>query len=162
MAKAKNTPKETKEKGGSPVIPVLVATLLVGGAGAFFGMQLPSLLEQGAPPADKHGQKEKPAAEATKIVVRSLAPITTNLASPANTWVRLESAAVIVDELGPEGEVLMKRLAEDIVAYLRTLPLQQIEGASGFQHLREDINDRVRIRSQGKVRELLIEALVVQ
>jgi flagellar FliL protein len=157
MAKAATA--APKAKGSSPIIPVLLATVIVGGVGAFFGMQIPSLLKQGAAPKD---EKAKPAKESANITVRALAPITTNLASPPNTWVRMEGSVVVVEDLGPEGAVLMSRLAEDIVAYLRTVPLEQIEGASGFQHLREDLNDRIRIRSQGKVRELLIEALVVQ
>jgi|EndMetStandDraft_5_1072996.scaffolds.fasta_scaffold171769_2 flagellar protein FliL len=157
MAKA----AASKAKGSSPFVPVLVATVLVGGAGAFFGMQAPALLQPTAAPKEKHEEKPK-LAEAGKVSVRGLSAITTNLASPPNTWIRMETSAVIVEDLGPEGTVLMARLAEDIVAYLRTVPLEQIEGPSGFQHLREDLNDRVRIRSQGKVRELLIEALVVQ
>jgi flagellar FliL protein len=40
--------------------------------------------------------------------------------------------------------------------------LGQIEGASGFQNLREDLNDLVRIRSAGKVRELVIQTLIVE
>jgi flagellar FliL protein len=151
-----------KAKGSMPLIPVLVATLLVGGVGAFFGMQVPSLIEQSAAPKEKQEEKPEPASSGAKVSLRSLAPITTNLASPPNTWIRMEMSAVITEDLGPEGSVLMARLAEDIVAYLRTVSLEQIEGASGFQHLREDLNDRVRIRSQGKVRELMIEALVVQ
>jgi flagellar protein FliL len=163
MAKSAAAGKgKEKEKGSSPLIPVALITLLVGGAGAFFGMQVPSLLNQSAAPKPKQEEKAKPDPDAAKITMRSLAPITTNLASPPNTWIRMETSAVIVEDLGPEGQVLMARLVEDIVAFLRTVPLDQIEGASGFQHLREDLNDRVRIRSQGKVRELLIEALVVQ
>ena len=46
---------------------------------------------------------------------------------------------------------LAAAIAEDIVAYLRTVPLAQLEGPSGFLHLREDLNDRARIRSGGKV-----------
>ena len=42
------------------------------------------------------------------------------------------------------------------------MTLTQIEGASGFQHLREDLNERARIRSGGKVRDLVIQALIVE
>jgi flagellar FliL protein len=48
------------------------------------------------------------------------------------------------------------------MAYLRTLHLPQLEGASGLQALREDLAERVRLRSGGKVREFVIETLVVQ
>ena len=86
---------------------------------------------------------------------KPLPPIITNLASPEQ-------------HLGPAGGLDRRRrrrrprpgaaggaITEDIVAFLRTVSLPQIEGASGFQHLREDLNDRVRVRSGGKVRELV-------
>jgi flagellar FliL protein len=40
--------------------------------------------------------------------------------------------------------------------------LRQLEGASGYQHLREDLNDRVRMRSSGNVRDLIIQTLVIE
>ena len=158
MAKATKAPKE--KGGGLPIIPILLVTLLGAGAGGFFGMQAPSLL------APEAGQEQKPEAHkadaGAKFNIRDLAPITTNLASPANTWIRLETAALIKEDLGENSGALMAQLAEDVVAYLRTVPLEQIEGASGFQNLREDLNDRVRIRSEGKVTELIIQALVIE
>jgi flagellar FliL protein len=48
------------------------------------------------------------------------------------------------------------------VAYLRTVPLAQIEGPSGFLHLREDLNERARIRSGGKVKELVVQSLMLE
>jgi flagellar FliL protein len=45
---------------------------------------------------------------------------------------------------------------------MRTLSEAQIGGASGLQHLREDLNERAAIRSGGLVRELIIQTLVVQ
>jgi flagellar FliL protein len=42
------------------------------------------------------------------------------------------------------------------------LSIDQIEGPSGFQHLREDLNDRVRVRSEGKVLELIIQSLILE
>ncbi len=159
MAKATNAPKE--KGGGLPIIPILLVTLLGAGAGGFFGMQAPGLLSTA--PGDEH--KPEPAKAdpaAAKINIRELAPITTNLASPANTWIRLEAAALMKEDLGEQRGPLLSKLAEDIVAYLRTVPLDQIEGASGFQNLREDLNDRVRLRSEGKVTELIIQALVIE
>ena len=57
---------------------------------------------------------------------------------------------------------LVAAIGEDIVAYLRTVSLAQIEGPSGFLHLREDLNDRARIRTGGKIRELVVQALVLE
>jgi len=94
--------------------------------------------------------------------LRKLSPIVTNLASPPGTWIRVE-ASVVTDQLGEEeANVLVARVGEDVVSYLRTLSPAQIEGARGLQYLREDLNERAAIRSSGKVRELIIETLVVQ
>ena len=59
-------------------------------------------------------------------------------------------------------DLLSVRLNEDILAYVRTLTLEQIQGASGLESLRDDLNERAQLRSDGKVRELLIEMLVVR
>ena len=48
------------------------------------------------------------------------------------------------------------------MAYLRTLSLQEIEGARGFEHLRNDLQERARLRSKGRVTTLLIRTFVVE
>lgn len=150
-----------KGKGGNLYIAVLIVTLLGAAAGGYFGMQVPSIM--GHDEAQKEmGEQAGAASQASKLTLRMLQPVTTNLASPASTWIRLEAAALIKEDLGIEGELILSKLTEDIVAFMRTVPLDQIEGPSGFQNLREDLNDRVRVRSRGKVTELLIQALVVE
>ena len=95
--------------------------------------------------------------------LKPLAPIVTNLASPERTWIRLEALDRHRTASRPRTtSALSAQIAEDIVAFLRTVSLAQIEGASGFQHLREDLNDRVRVRSGGKVRDLVVQSLVVE
>jgi flagellar FliL protein len=94
--------------------------------------------------------------------VRELPPIITNLARPSNTWVRLQ-ASIVFDNKGihkPDADAT--EITADILAYLRTLSLDQIGGASGLGHLREDLNERAAIRSDGRVREVVIQTLVVQ
>ncbi len=94
--------------------------------------------------------------------LRKIAPVVTNLASPPGTWIRVE-ASVVTDQLNEEeANVLVARVGEDVASYLRTISPAQIEGARGLQYLREDLNERAAIRSSGKVRELIIETLVVQ
>ena len=62
----------------------------------------------------------------------------------------------------PNPDVALAEIRSDIVAYLRTLSMRQLEGPSGLQHLREDLNERVALRTKGQVRELIVEMLVVQ
>ena len=84
----------------------------------------------------------------------------TNLASPANTWIRLEASIVLDGEGDAKG--LAATITEDTIGYVRTLSLPLIEGSSGLLHLREDLSDRARIRSNGKVRDIIIHTLIVE
>ena len=92
----------------------------------------------------------------------SVGSAVTNLAEPADAWVRIESSIVFKTGALPNPDVTLAEIRADAVAYLRTMSLAQIEGASGLQHLREDLNERVAIRTKGAVRELIVESLVVQ
>jgi flagellar FliL protein len=62
----------------------------------------------------------------------------------------------------PHPEAVAGRISEDVLAYLRTVTLKQLEGPIGLQAIREDLNERAAIRSEGKVRELVLRTLVVQ
>ena len=66
------------------------------------------------------------------------------------------------EQSSKESEAMIAEVTEDIVAFLRTVPLEQLEGPSGFQHLREDLNDRARVRSKGRVSELIVQGLVIE
>ena len=74
----------------------------------------------------------------------------------------MQASIVYDDKAVPKPQVLAARIAEDILAYMKTVTLAQIGGASGLEHLREDLNERASIRSDGHVRELIIQTLVVQ
>jgi flagellar FliL protein len=53
-------------------------------------------------------------------------------------------------------------MRQDILSYIRTMSLAQIQGPSGLLHLREDLNERARLRSKGVIQELVLETLIVQ
>ena len=83
-------------------------------------------------------------------------------AAPANNWARVE-ASMVTDSLNDEeAGILAAHISEDIVIYLRSASAAQFEGARGLQHLRDDLTERANVRSSGKVRELIIETLVIQ
>jgi flagellar FliL protein len=88
-----------------------------------------------------------------------LASITTNLASPSTVWVRLD-ASVVLDQ--PQPAELVEAVHQDLLAYLRTLKLHQLEGASGYQHLKADLKERAAIRSDGHVKDVLIRTLLFE
>ena len=89
----------------------------------------------------------------------ALAPITTNLAAPADVWIRLE-ASVLYDV--PQATTVSDDIHQDLLALVRTLKMHQIEGASGYQHLKADLEERAAIRSGGHAKQVLIKTLLLE
>lgn len=112
--------------------------------------------EHGAPATAEGGPSEE--AEANPLLV-SLAPMTTNLAAPSRVWVRME-LTLLLDAAQPPD--LIEAIHQDLFAYMRTLKLHQIEGASGYQHLKSDLEERAAIRSDGHVKQVLIRTLLFE
>jgi flagellar FliL protein len=54
------------------------------------------------------------------------------------------------------------QIADDVLAYLRTGSLHQLEGPIGLENIRQDLNERAATRSGGKVQAFVIRTLVVQ
>lgn len=175
MAKAAKTePAEKSEgaekaKGGAMglIVALVLATILAGGAGASYALFLQKkLLPQGA----TAGVTKKPPAAAVEVDPKSkdvsgvvaLPPIITNLTAPAGTWIRLEASLVMEPLPAQEADILRNDVTEDVMAFLRTLSVHQLEGAMGLLHLKEDLNERIALRSKGKVRELVIHLMVLQ
>ena len=124
------------------------------GAGGLFGLQV---LSRMATTRRQRRSEARPAqapegrAIPTSANLKPLPPIVTNLASPKGTWIRLE-ASIVVDAERRRGE----RARRDDHRGHRRLPAHACRSrrsrvASGFLHLREDLNDRARIRSGGKI-----------
>jgi flagellar protein FliL len=162
---AKDDKKDAKKGGGKGWIAALALTSLVAiGTGGGLGMYLLSTVEK-AVDVKKKDEEDK-AVKVLKytgdLALRSVGSVVTNLADANEAWVRLESSVVFKTGAVPNPEVALAEIRADIVAYLRTVTLKQIEGASGLMHLREDLNERVALRTKGQVRELIVEMLVVQ
>jgi flagellar protein FliL len=142
---------------------VMVA-LSLGAAGAGIGL---GLLLGGTANKDILGAAKPPdAANESKYggetSLRELPPVIANLAEPGDTWVRVQASIVFDGKAVPKPDLVAAEISEDILGFIRTLTLAQIGGASGLQHVREDLNERASIRSKGLVRELIIQTLVVQ
>lgn len=99
----------------------------------------------------------KAATEANGIL--QLEPITTNLAYPTENWIRLELALAFN---GPPDAPMAEQIHQDLAAYLRTVSLQQIQGPRGFQYLKDDIEERVDLRSEGRVTNVIFRTFVIQ
>ena len=154
-------------EGGKSIFKLIAALLLLtivaAAMGGGLGIQLATKVEDAV--RQKESAEEKPAGEPRytgPTHLKPLSPILTNLSEPRDIWIRVESSIVFEDEEIAGDDVLAGQIAEDILAYLRTVSLSQIEGPSGLQNLREDLAERARIRSEGRVTELVIQTMVVQ
>jgi len=155
--------KGDEKKGSGGIVGLLMVTLLALGAGGGFGFYLSSGLKPPEATAESaHNDKDKdPATPPSPVRLVELSPMIANLIEPKTAWMRVEASLVV------EGEVenlpaLSAKIGEDVVAYLKTMSLTQFEGPSGFQNLREDLNDRARIRGGAVIRELVIHGVIVE
>jgi flagellar FliL protein len=163
MAAATDTAPAPR-KGPSLIVQIAVLLVLSGaaiGAGWFAGQMMGA---RGAPepaaepaPAKEGSAHEAPGPQALNIF--PLATITTNLADPRDLWIRLELALVFKDQVDAR---IAEMVNQDVLAYLRTVKSRQIEGPSGLQHLRSDLDERAQTRSQGKVTQVLIRTLLFE
>ncbi|WP_136659714.1 flagellar basal body-associated FliL family protein [Nitratireductor sp. XY-223] len=170
------TPGEkTKKSGGSFIVTaavLLVLSALAGGGGWLVGMIAGAKNKEMASAALEKAAREKMGSEedadaddsVTAAVIAdhqilTLAPITTNLSFPSNSWVRVEVALVFDREPDP---TLAELIHQDVMAYMRTVSLPQIEGPRGFQHLRDDLSERAVIRSNGRVSKLLFRTFLIE
>lgn len=157
---------ETKAPGKMGlIVGIALATLIAAGAGAGLGTMLAGNIEA-AVTAKAKAIPEKPPAPPIKysgdLVIRDLKPVITNLASPVNTWIRIETAIIFENGAIENAEVTAAKIEEDVLAYMRTVTLDQLQGPSAFEHLHDDLNERVDIRTEKSVRELVIKTMVVQ
>lgn len=152
-----------------------IATIVAAGAGWFIGgMLAPQSIEmqEAAQPSeeaqaqtqsnnnddggDEEVLPEVGAPGPNLIVMQSL---TTNIAYPEEKWIRMEVSLVVKET--PDDE-LVELIHQDMLAYLRTLSLQQLQGARGFRYVREDLRERAILRSEGIVENILVRTFVVE
>lgn len=158
---------EVKAKSSKPdmglFVTILIMTLLAAGIGAFVGMQLVNQTrhivleekrEREAPPV--HALYDSP----SEIV--AIKPIIVNLAGVEKAFVRVQGSIVFSEAAMEQSKILVSQVESDIAAYLRTLKVSDLEGATGLQNLREDLNQRAKIRADDSIREFILETMVIQ
>ncbi len=153
------------KKGGGALIALIILTVLAGAGGGGLGYKMAGTVEhvvEARIAAEPPKKEEKPLKFEGDLGSQGLKPVVVNLAAPSSTFVRLEGTLVYKNGALPNPAVTASEVREDIMAYMRTLTLSQLEGPSALQHLREDLNERASVRSQGKVKELILETMVVQ
>lgn len=146
------------------VIALLVTTGLGIGGGAVLALNQVDTIA---------AAEKKKAIEAPRMVDDALAwskdtavvdldPVIANLASPSQMWIRLETAIIFNKDEVSDVARLKTEVTGDILAFVRTVTVGELQGASALNHLRDDLNERVRFQTAGAVEELIIEAMVLQ
>jgi flagellar FliL protein len=139
------------------LIEFAIVICLAASAGAVFEAWRPVA----SPAADKPA--ESPAsAPAQSSTIGDLPPIVTNLGAPPDTWIRLEGSIIFDPKTLSHPEAVAGQIGDDVLAYLRTVSLHQLEGPVGLENIRQDLSERAATRSGGKVRGFVIRTLVVQ
>ncbi len=163
-----DTPQDVPTRSGPSIVVQLGALLLMTAAAAGMGWVSGGFLTGGgsgsesaahAAPDDHGASKDGHAEPVASETLVPLASITTNIGAPSDIWVRME-ALLILDS--PQDAELPGIIQQDLLAYLRTVKMHQIEGASGFRHLKADMEERAAIRSDGHVKGLLIKTLLFE
>jgi flagellar FliL protein len=174
MAESEPTPApKTKSSFVSRLIEWLIVTLIAMGAGAALTAMNPPPAPPEKSAGDKPGKipserKATDTAAAAAICgaggpsMIDMPPIVTNIANPADTWVRLEASIVFDPKALPHADVVAAEIATDELAYLRTVSVADLQGPIGLENIRQDLRDRAWVRSGGKVTDLLLKTLVLQ
>jgi len=155
---------EKKGERRSIILTLALLTLLSAVIGGGFGFAIVTSIEK------RVEEKFKAQPEKSEIVspytgdiaIRRLSPVVTNLMGSDSDWIRLEASIVYKSLHEFNADVMAAEARQDVLAYLRTVSLAQIQGPSGLLHVREDLNERVKLRSKGTIQELVLETLVVQ
>ena len=107
----------------------LIELAIVVALGACAGAAFEASRRAAPPGTDKLAQASAGAPAQPSTIV-DLPPIVTNLGAPQDTWVRLEGS-IIFDPKPPHPDAVAGQIGDDILAYLRTVSLRQLEGRSG-------------------------------
>ncbi len=163
-------------KGGFIVAMVLLA-VIGAGSGAGFSLMLMNggashdaaagnrdlqIVQGAGKKGEGSGAAKGAAGDGNKVLIASLDPILVTLSGPQRSWARLELGVILEGPSAPDDAVLLKSMTEDIMSFMRTVPLVHVESASGVEYLREDIEEIARLRSKGRARSVILRSLVVE
>jgi flagellar FliL protein len=141
----------------------LAIVIGAGGGGAFGYFSGLGALTSPAKTSAEHAGPDAPTGgrfpnDALEIQVPA---VIVQLKGQPKTNVRLDFS-IIAAHGTAEGGSLKSEIREDVIGFLEGLTLADIEGVRGFQNLREQLDDRAKIRGRGAVLGLLIGGLILE
>jgi len=164
--KSEKNPESAGGVGSFIISAVIAAIIGIGGGGAFGYFMVP---DQSGPSANApHGDTASPSAPAPRpgrfpndALELQVPSVITDLDTDPKIRARLD-LSLIVAHGTPETTTLLGEVREDVIAYLKGLTLEDVQGVRGFQNLREQLDDRAKIRGRGAILGLLIGGLVLE
>lgn len=109
----------------------------------------------------EEGERPEPI-DPNDVTYAPLPPVVTNLLEPKTVWVRLEGGITYLKSGEVKADVLTGQSAQQIMQYIRTLRLIDLEGRDGLQFLQDDLNDLTHSLSGGQVQSVLISGLIIE
>jgi flagellar FliL protein len=168
MAQAQDKPKDASAPAGTSAFDfaiAAVAAIVVGiaGGGCFGYFVVPVGTAPPAKEAAESAERPAPATgrfpnDALEIQIPS---IIVDMESEPKTRLRLDVSIIVAHGTSESGS-LKNEVREDIIAFLKGISVTDIQGVRGFQHLREQLDDRAKIRGRGAILGLLIGGLVLE
>lgn len=153
------------EKGASPsLVPVaaviLGVSVMAAGGGYFVGSSLFNAELSSIQPKETATSKQDHGGVSASTR-HLIGPIIANLKAPDRVYVRVEGVVFMLSPL-PGDEILAEQLADDILQHLRATNLQELQGMSGMQNLRADLNELVSLRFKSRAKEFLFRGFAIE
>ena len=147
------------EKRKDGLLGTIIMFVLVSAIGAGMGFGGLWFQAQKEAPVETAVAAEETDAKPVSLHIHDLKPILTNIAAPKDVWVRMELSLLTGEPIDAE---LAEDIGQDIIALMRTIRLDQMEGPSGFLALRHAIDQRAKFRAGDTVERVLFRTLVLE
>lgn len=156
-------PDTSEGKSDPGLVTTLLAIVLLTVVAAVSGFGIAWLAHTKASAAKDVASKEATAAKPSesKLVVKPLPTILTRLSGKQAPWLRL-NLAIVVPKSMPEQDRFAELIAQDVLAFVATLQVDQVSGPSSFDTLRADLQEIVKLRSKGAATEVFVRGLLME
>jgi flagellar FliL protein len=162
-ASASEAPKKKKFSGKKLVLFILLPVLLLGGGGAaayFLLLKKEPAAEEPAAAAEEH------AADEPQVYVSLEKPLQVNLTGTGKRMPYLNLdlwLAVKTEEDAKHLEAVMPKVIDQFQVYLRSLRIDDLQGADGVQRMRDELLMRAKAAAKPiEVEDVLIKSMLAQ
>jgi flagellar protein FliL len=144
------------------IVGVAVITVIAGAAGVAGAWVVQTQQALDGFKSAGHNLNQVPDGRLPKgVLIKPIPTILTNLAGDKRAWARLDLSVLLAHDF-PHSERLIHEISQDTLVYLRSVTPGQIEGPTGLAFLLEDLEERAKVRSNGKSIGLLLRSFVIE